>query len=237
MKEIVLFPNATPIYNFLSFITYKLKGNKKNSKIFDCGAGGRIPPLYIFYKSGFDCYGIDNSSKSLENAKSFCKENSCDIHLKKGDMRNIEFDDNYFDFVYEHYSMCHLSKKDTKKAINEMNRVLKKDGVAYVGFISKDTWPIFGEEESNGEYIESENGQVVKHSYYNEEEAEEILSKWNILFKEKREITDHQFLRALSFDEWKDEIKISDEDESRNLFNQRFRRFKYSHLYYIIQKN
>ena len=95
MKEIILLPNATPIYNFLSFITYKVKDNKnkKNSKILDCGAGGRIPPLYIFYKCGFDCYGIDNFSKSLENAMNFCKDNNCDIHLKQGDMRNIEFDD------------------------------------------------------------------------------------------------------------------------------------------------
>ena len=28
MKEIILLPNATPIYNFLSFITYKVKDNK-----------------------------------------------------------------------------------------------------------------------------------------------------------------------------------------------------------------
>jgi len=235
MKEIILFPNATPIYNFLSFITYKVKDHK-DSKILDCGAGGKIPPLYIFYKAEFDCFGIDISSKSLENAKKFCRDYNCDIYLKEGDMRNIEFDDNFFDFVYEHYSMCHLSKKDTEKAISEMNRVLKKEGIAFLGFISRDTWPISGDEESPGEFIENENGESVRHSYFLEEETEKLLSKWDILFKEKREITNHQFLKQITFEEWKDVFGNANETESRKLFDQRFKRFKYSHLYYIVQK-
>lgn len=36
----------------------------------------------------------------------------------------MPFEAETFDYVYEHYSMCHLSKKDTALAIDEMYRVL-----------------------------------------------------------------------------------------------------------------
>ena len=71
------------------------------------------------------------------------------MHLREGDMRQLSFEEGAFDYVYEHYSMCHLSKQDTSLAVSEMYRVLKQGGLCFLGVISADTWPksLFGQEE------------------------------------------------------------------------------------------
>jgi hypothetical protein len=43
-------------------------------KVIDCGAGGRQPPLYLFYQYGYRTYGIDSSEHAIKNAEEFCKK-------------------------------------------------------------------------------------------------------------------------------------------------------------------
>ena len=89
-------------------------------KILDCGAGGPVPPLALFAEHEFDTWGIDTSDEQLERARQYCNEKGMQIKFCKGDMRQIPFGDESYDCVYEHYAMCHLSKKETTKAICEM---------------------------------------------------------------------------------------------------------------------
>ncbi len=81
MSNIILSPNAAPVYRFLSFI---LSRDLAPGKILDCGAGGPLPPLAIFAQQGFDCWGIDISDQQLEKAKAFAAEHDLTLHLQKG---------------------------------------------------------------------------------------------------------------------------------------------------------
>ncbi|MHA1308635.1 MAG: class I SAM-dependent methyltransferase, partial [Candidatus Heimdallarchaeota archaeon] len=43
--------------------------------VLDCGAGGRRPPLALFYKDGYKTAGIEILDSQIERATSYEKEN------------------------------------------------------------------------------------------------------------------------------------------------------------------
>ena len=244
MTKTILRTNATPIYAFLSHITAsQLRGELgEQIKILDCGAGGEIPPLALFAEHGIDAYGIDISEDQLEKAKQYCTETEIEVDLRTGDMRNISFGDEVFDCVYEHYSMCHLSKVETANAIREMHRVTKKNGLCYLGVISLDSWPksLYGEEKKYGEYWTEEHGALTRHSMFSDDEADQLVTNWEILSKEKRVIYLRSAAEAVSNNMWMEmyteEGDGYTEAEWRAEYSQRNNKYNYTHVYYLLRK-
>jgi ubiquinone/menaquinone biosynthesis C-methylase UbiE len=244
MADTIMRTNAIPIYTFLSFINARQSQGEIGPKlrILDCGAGGQVPPLALFYEHGFEAWGIDISDKQLEPAQQYCIEKGMKIDFRKGDMRQIPFEDESFDCVYEHYSMCHLSKKDTAKAIGEMYRVTRKNGLCFLGFISMDSWPksFFGVEREPGEYWMEEEDADGLHSMFTDEEADQFVDDWEILSKEKRVTYLRDDAEQTSMERWMEiYTEMADEylqDSWRRQYNQRMNRFNYTHLYYILKK-
>jgi ubiquinone/menaquinone biosynthesis C-methylase UbiE len=243
MTNTILRPNAAPLYAFLSLIHAKNAHEEHGHplKILDCGAGGPVPPLALFYEHGFETWGIDLSDEQLERARRFCEKNQMQIKLQNGDMRQIPFEDESFDCVYEHYSMCHLSKQETAKAINEMYRVTKKQGLCFLGVISMDSWPksIFGVEQEPGEFW-NEEGNDKSHSLFTNQEADQLVSDWEVLKKEKNVIYLHDQAERTSLDTWMEmyagmETEYT-EDIWRDRYDQRKNQFNYSHIYYFLRK-
>ena len=251
MKNVVLRPNAIPVYGFLSVITARqsqggaLRQGKAlpRGKVLDCGAGGPVPPLALFHQHGFEGWGIDASEAQLGRAKQFCEEQGIELHLRKGDMRRIPFEDETFDYVYEHYSMCHLSKQDTALAVSEMYRVLKGDGLAFLGVISYDSWPksLFGEEREPGEYWGEEGGQgLTLHAMFTDREADELVSAWEVVSKEKQVTYLREAAGETTLEAW---IELYEEaggrcsrEEWRAGYESRRNAFQYAHLYHILRK-
>ncbi|MBN1265707.1 MAG: class I SAM-dependent methyltransferase [Anaerolineales bacterium] len=245
MKPVVLRSNAVPVYRFLSYLmSAEVQGHgEKQRKILDCGAGGPVPPLALFHQHGFEIWGIDVSTCQLEMAEAFCREQNHDAHLHQGDMRKTPFEDETFDAVYEHYSMCHLSKVDTALAVSEMGRVLKPGGSCFLGFISTDTFPatMLGKERLPGEYWDEEDGEeAVLHSVFSDREAESLVSEWQVESSEKHV----RYLRAraqeLSLETWMDLYEKNGEGRSledwKVQYLNRIHMLRYSHLYYILKK-
>ncbi len=245
MKNIVLRPNAIPVYGFLSIIMAEKPPGETASqrRILDCGAGGAVPPLALFHQYGFDSWGIDTSEAQLEKAWQFCAAQDILLHLRKGDMRHIPFENETFDYVYEHYTMCHLSKQDTSLAVNEMYRVLKPGGLCFLGVISTDSWPksFFGQEREPGEYWMEEHGdELTRHSMFTDQEADALVSAWEIVSQEKRV----RYLRGMaeetSLETWMDLYEEAEGGCSREVWEARYASrsyaFKYIHLYFFLRK-
>jgi ubiquinone/menaquinone biosynthesis C-methylase UbiE len=158
-------------------------------KILDCGAGGHQPPLYMFYQYGYKTFGIDISKYAIKNATNFCKKHNLDIDLNisLGDMRKIEFEDESFPFVYSFNTINHLSKKDIIKAMEEMERVLTKNGLLYVNFGSEDSQiGDRGEIIGEGEYLVPVGGnETALHSFHTDDEADAYFTNFELLHKEK----------------------------------------------------
>jgi len=95
----------------------------QNKLVLDLGCGhGNF--LQACLKLGAkECIGIDYGSKSIDYAKKYSK-NLNDIVFKVGNVYDLEFDDNTFDFIIQNGVFHHLEDED--KAYKEAFRVLKK---------------------------------------------------------------------------------------------------------------
>ena len=204
MSPIILRTNATAVYRFLSLMNAQLEEDESLAKkrILDCGAGGPIPPLALFAEQGMACVGIDVSERQLESARAFAERTDLTIDLQQADMRSLPFPDASFDYVYEHYSMCHLNAADTRRTIGEMRRVLKPGGLAFLGVISNESWPLsaYGEERNPGEYWMVEGGEETLHGLFSDEASDALVANWELLAKEKAVL--HVGGRDISKEQW-----------------------------------
>jgi len=244
LRPTVLRANATPVYAFLSLIQSRLEVGEslEGRRILDCGAGGRVPPVALFAEQGMAAWGLDIDEESLAKAREYVIERGLSIELVHGDMRSMPFEDASFDYVFEHYSMCHLTKADTQCAIDEMRRVLKPGGSAFLGVISIDSWPKawFGTEESPGEFWGDEDGERTLHSMFTDSKADALVARWEIVSKEKRARYLREAAEKLSGEEWT-ELRGEDdaaptEAEWRTKYSQRTNACRYTHLYYYLRK-
>jgi ubiquinone/menaquinone biosynthesis C-methylase UbiE len=183
MYDFSLITFRPTIYKFLRIAKWK---KIEKGRILECGAGGDHPPLSLFSKHGYKAYGIDISEDALNQAKSFATKYSLDMEFSKADMRELPFEDEFFDLVFSYNSSIHLTKTDTKKAVKEMLRVLKKGGFLCMNFLwYNNVHPSLGKEKKHGEFWNMEFGEETVHSFFTEEEVEQILQSTKIIFKEK----------------------------------------------------
>ena len=231
----ILQTNATTVYQFLSIIRYALEEGEtlEGRKILDCGAGGPVPPVAIFSEQGMEAYGIDNNERQLELSKQFCSSTGIDIQLELADMRELPFGDESFDYVYEHYSVCHLTAEDTKQTIDEFKRVLKPGGMALFGVISRESWPqsIFGQRV---------DGTPVHHGLFSDEEADVLLEGWNVILREKVVRILTKDAEALSESDWmalrSEAPRQCSEEEWMARYPRRTDYFTYVHSFYYLEK-
>jgi|694.fasta_scaffold115467_3 ubiquinone/menaquinone biosynthesis C-methylase UbiE len=104
-----------------------------------CGHGNFLQAcLKLGAKQGI---GIDFGNKSIDYAKKY-SENLSNINFKVGNVYDLEFEDNSFDFVIQNGVFHHL--EDEEKAYKEAYRVLKKGGKMWIytdgGGIRGDLW-------------------------------------------------------------------------------------------------
>ena len=242
LKPTILRTNATGVYRFLSLIRGRLAEGETldGRRILDCGAGGRVPPLSVFAEQGMGCVGIDISERRVEAACAYAAAHELPIEFRVADMREVPFPDASFDYVFEHYSMCHLSKADTARAVEEMRRVLKPGGTAFFGVISSESWPLstYGDEREPGEFWMVEEGEEARHSVFTDEECEHLVSGWEVLSKERAVL--HHGGKELTEEAWRGLYEEAPQDVSGEVWQALYPRrcdfFRYVHAYYLLRK-
>lgn len=113
---------------------------RKEYKILDCGCGGSPLLPYLIETTKCKGYGIDNGAvvvcdskpSLLPNLKRFYINPSEvmdeDIIIKKQNINDIKYPNNYFDRVFCISVIEHLKQNVAEKGIREMVRVLKPGG-------------------------------------------------------------------------------------------------------------
>ncbi len=182
MKNMIF--KQVPLYRFLGLCIENRE--VESPSILDCGAGGKMPPLALFAMNDFETYGVEIDPKAIFEAREFEYENKIDLNIRNGDMTNLDFDDNYFDFVYSYNSIFHMRKEDVEKSIKELKRVLKPNGLIFVNFLSVDDFRC-GEGPSlgNNQYEQMDDEPVI-HSYYDYNEADKYFIGMKTEVKETR---------------------------------------------------
>lgn len=106
--------------------------SKKVETSLDLGCGtGTF--LKLISKRSKKVFGVDISPKMIQESINKTKqEKLSNVEIRLGNAYELDFESNFFDRVYCINTFCHI--KDSKKAIGEISRVLKKDGIAYIEF-------------------------------------------------------------------------------------------------------
>lgn len=108
------------------------------------------------------------------------------LGIVKGDMTELKFDDDSFDFVYSYNSVFHMKKVQIAQAINEMKRVLKPNGLLFLNFLSIDDFRCGeGPNLGNHQYEQMDDEPVI-HSYFTYDEAEQYFDDMEFVVKERR---------------------------------------------------
>jgi uncharacterized protein (TIRG00374 family) len=112
----------------------------KDKKILNVGCGHLLIDDVYLAMHGADVTGIDYTPSKIEIAKEKVEKVKAmfpqrDIKLKTGigDGRKLDFPDNHFDIVVSYSAIEHMeSKEDRAKAVEEMARVVKPQGVVVI---------------------------------------------------------------------------------------------------------
>jgi SAM-dependent methyltransferase len=170
---------ATPLYEFLRHCN----ASPLEKRVLDCGAGGSDPPLALFYRYGYQTFGIEIWGEAVAKAQRFCRERGMALNIFGGDMRRIPFASEAFSFVYAFNAIFFMTKPDIGTAMCEIERVLKPGGLCYVNFVSvddPDDRP-FCETAPARHLLKSE--RFAKHE---DDEADAYFQGFEVIRKEKR---------------------------------------------------
>ena len=96
-------------------------------KVLEIGVGNGKTLIAIHRQNPKELFAIDFSEKAIE----ICREKFAhdDIKFEKMSVLDLKFDDESFDAVVCYYVLNNLSDGERKKAVGEIYRVLKDEGI------------------------------------------------------------------------------------------------------------
>ncbi len=110
----------------------KLFKKEKVKRILDlgCGAGRN---LFYLIKEGFNLYGIDMAREGINFIQKDLKEMNLKADLKRGDVfGKLPYKKDFFDAVVSVQVLQHGNLNQIKRAIKEVERVLKPGGLIFI---------------------------------------------------------------------------------------------------------
>ena len=147
--------------NFLNYIH-----SENFSSLLEIGAGPGKDSLY-FKEQGLNTFSIDLSPEMIK----LCKEKGLNSEVMS--FYNLNFPNNHFDSIYSLNCLLHVPKKDIKRVLNEIKRVLKPSGLFYLG--------VYGGENSEGVWEGDHYTPKRFFSFYEDKTLIELLSELFII--------------------------------------------------------
>jgi len=130
-KDGTLFESKNPLLRLVEKLRLKkiIKASQidENNSVLDLGCGEGF--LISFLPKVRRVVGIDISQVALKRAREILR-NKPDVQLKWGDAQNLDFPNESFDKIICSETLEHLP--GPKKAMEEIHRLLKKNGLAVI---------------------------------------------------------------------------------------------------------
>ena len=141
-------------------LKYKLLSltNIKDKVVADLGCGTGFVSLALSNEASI-VFSVDNSSNMLKQLKRNASDKDYkNLYLIKSSLDNLSLFDESVDVVFINMALHHI--KDAKKAISEMHRVLKKDGVVIISDVMEHDGE-WAREEMFDEWLGFSNEQII----------------------------------------------------------------------------
>lgn len=140
-------------------LKYKLLSiaNIKDKVVADLGCGTGFVSLALAGEASI-VFSVDNSSNMLKQLKvNASDKNYKNLYLIKSSLDSLSLFDESVDIIFINMALHHI--KDAKKAISEMHRVLKKDGVVVISDVMEHDGE-WAREEMFDEWLGFSNEQI-----------------------------------------------------------------------------
>ena len=141
-------------------LKYKLLSltNIKDKVVADLGCGTGFVSLALVNEASI-IFSVDNSSNMLKQLKNnILDKNYKNLYLIKSSLDNLSLFEDSVDVIFINMALHHI--KDAKKAISEMHRVLKKDGVVIIADVMEHDGE-WAKEEMFDEWLGFSNEQII----------------------------------------------------------------------------
>lgn len=141
-------------------LKYKLLSltNIKDKVVADLGCGTGFVSLALVNEASI-VFSVDNSSNMLKQLKNnISDKNYKNLYLIKSSLESLSLFDESVDVIFINMALHHI--KDAKKAISEMHRVLKKDGVVVISDVMEHDGE-WAREEMFDEWLGFSNEQII----------------------------------------------------------------------------
>lgn len=132
---------------------------KKGDNVLEIGCGTGTLTILAKERAGSSgkVFGIDAASEMIKVAKRKAKSKKVEIMFQVGDICNLPFEDNSFDYVLCSFMIFHISSEKRRDGLQDIFRVLKDNGTFVIVDILKEEgrkilldsmYPVFSDIES-----------------------------------------------------------------------------------------
>lgn len=168
------------------FLPVAIQWREKYHSILDIGAGkGRHS--FFFAKNGFSVDAIDLSESGIAHIRKKAEEDGLPVRAVVADMTELPFEDGKFDCIICFHTIYHTSYDGVVRALQEIYRVLKEGGEAFISFNTKEN-PHYDPDSSLDGYtmILSEGQEKgIPHCYVDESDLFDLLQEFTIISMNK----------------------------------------------------
>ena len=157
--------------------------DKKHFLDLGCGLGRHS---ILFGKNGFNVYSFDISREAIEKTKEWAEKEKLDFKYKVGDMLYLPYDNDSFDAILCRNVISHTDTEGMKKVVQELKRVLRKNGECYITLGSKQTWGFKQEDwplidENTRLRMEEGPEYKIPHFYADYDLIKELFKEFEII--------------------------------------------------------
>jgi len=153
----------------------------KNKIVLDA-ASGEGYGSFILSKNARKVFGVDIDEKTILEAKKKYKNEK--IYFLNANVTNLPFTENFFDVIISFETIEHLSKEDGIKFLEQIKKILKKDGILILSTPNKER-TLFSSYKNIYhiyEYYESEIVEILKKYFKNVKIYNQEINLFSLIY-------------------------------------------------------
>jgi SAM-dependent methyltransferase len=153
----------------------------RSTPVLDLGCGGGRHLVWL-EREGFAAHGADSAPNGLAHARAWLQREERPARLALADMGALPFADGSFGAVIAHHVLYHGTRRAMRRALAEVARVLRREGLFVGTLLSTRTWKHGeGEARERATFVQERGPEAgVLHHYSDEADARALLAGFDL---------------------------------------------------------